>query len=153
MSDPLGKRRVATRAFGSVRSMDTLRVCLLPVALAFGCSSNTSAPGDAEPVAVEPPLAQPEPEPEPEPTRGKVCGARAGNTCADDEYCAYEPSGMCGWADATSVCKTRPQMCTADYVPVCGCDQKEYSNACTAAAAGQGVLKNGECKNLPGEKK
>ncbi|MCR9166007.1 MAG: hypothetical protein ACE37F_17095 [Nannocystaceae bacterium] len=139
--------------------MDTLRVCLLPVALAFGCS-NTSAPGDVDPAPVEAPspapapepAPEPEPEPAPEPSEGKACGARAGNTCGDDEYCAYEPSGMCGWADATSVCKKRPQMCTADYDPVCGCDQKEYSNACAAAAAGQGVLKKGECKDLPGAK-
>lgn len=142
--------------------MHSVRVSLVPLVFVLACS-NTSAPSDAaDPVPAEPPPAEPpsaepaptpEPEPEPESTEGKVCGARAGNTCADDEYCAYEPSGMCGWADATSVCKKRPEVCTADYGPVCGCDQKEYSNACTAAAAGQGVLKNGECKDLPGEKK
>lgn len=143
--------------------MDALRICLLPAALALGCS-NTPAPSDAEPPAVESSVPQPEPSPEPdpnpkpepapeptpEPEGDKTCGARAGNTCAEDEYCAYEPSGMCGWADATSVCKTRPEVCTANYDPVCGCDQKEYSNACAAAAAGQGVLKKGDCKDLPG---
>lgn len=138
--------------------MLSVRVCLLPLALSLACS-NASVSSDADAVPAEPspaepspaePEPEPSPEPEPEPSEGKVCGARAGNTCAADEYCAYEPSGMCGWADATAVCKKRPEMCTADYTPVCGCDQKKYSNACTAAAAGQGVLKNGECKDLPG---
>ena len=140
--------------------MHSIRVSLLPLMFSLACSNasvaNDADANPAEPNPVEPNPVEPEPEPapspEPEPSEGRVCGARAGNTCAEDEYCAYEPSGMCGWADATSVCKKRPEVCTADYGPVCGCDQKEYSNACTAAAAGQGVLKDGECKDLPGEK-
>ena len=34
---------------------------------------------------------------------GGPCGARAGNTCPADEYCAYEPGQLCGAADAQSV--------------------------------------------------
>ena len=137
---------------------------LFVTSLQLACSGTPNAAGnDGKPVEVPPdpdPVPTPEPEPvepsepaEPaEPSEGKACGARAGNTCAADEYCAYEPSGMCGWADATSVCKKKPEMCTKEYDPVCGCDEKVYSNACMAAAAGTGVLKKGDCKDLPGSK-
>lgn len=75
----------------------------------------------------------------------KGCGARLGQTCSADEYCAYEPGAYCGAADATAICKTRPQVCTADYKPVCGCDGKTYSNSCVAASNGTGVIKSGPC--------
>jgi hypothetical protein len=52
---------------------------------------------------------------------------------------------MCGAADAESVCKPRPEACDMIYAPVCGCDQKTYSNDCVAAAAGTGVYSSGPC--------
>jgi hypothetical protein len=36
-------------------------------------------------------------------------------------------------------------MCTMQYDPVCGCDQKTYSNACMADRAGVTTYKNGAC--------
>jgi hypothetical protein len=38
-----------------------------------------------------------------------------------------------------------PRMCTMDWNPVCGCDGKTYSNACSANAAGVSVFTAGEC--------
>lgn len=76
---------------------------------------------------------------------GAACGARAGDTCSDTEFCAYQPGAYCGAADAQSTCQTRPTVCTYDYTPVCGCDGNTYSNACHANAAGVGVNTTGAC--------
>jgi len=73
------------------------------------------------------------------------CGARAGNTCKANEYCAYTEGGYCGAADAQSTCKVRPGACDTAYQPVCGCDGQTYGNACAAAVAGSGVLHAGPC--------
>lgn len=73
------------------------------------------------------------------------CGGRLGNTCSATQFCSFSASAMCGYADATGTCTTRPDVCTALYQPVCGCNGQTYSNACTANAAGTSVLHTGPC--------
>jgi len=84
--------------------------------------------------------------PEPE---GEPCGGFLGNTCDEDEYCAYEAGQYCGAADASSTCEPRPEVCIELYAPVCGCDGNTYSNSCFAAMAGTGVATEGECEPPP----
>ncbi len=74
------------------------------------------------------------------------CGGIAGLACDRGEFCNYSLEALCGAADQTGVCETIPEVCvTDDYTPVCGCDDKTYSNACNAHAAGVSVALLGEC--------
>jgi hypothetical protein len=77
---------------------------------------------------------------------GGMCGGIAAIMCRSEaDYCATA-EGECGRiADLAGVCRGKPEICTMDYNPVCGCDGATYANACAAASAGVSVKSRGEC--------
>jgi hypothetical protein len=82
-----------------------------------------------------------------------TCGGIASLSCASTEFCNYESAaggqGCDGSiADAAGVCEARPEFCTDEYAPVCGCDRRSYGNACVAHAAGTAVLHRDRCTEI-----
>jgi len=122
--------------------------------LLAACSSRDAAeaPGRAAPGNDEAAPARPPDPPRSASGRGErptaeevgFCGGIAGIACADGKYCAY-PDGSCGAGDQPGRCRPRPDVCTMDVDPVCGCDGRTYSNACKAALAGVSVRSAAPC--------
>lgn len=65
--------------------------------------------------------------------------------CDIGEFC-MRPVGEC---EAPGRCTQRPQMCTQDYTPVCGCDGITHSNRCGAHAAGTSIATTAACGERP----
>ncbi len=76
---------------------------------------------------------------------GASCGGFGGGTCAADEYCGYAGTVSCGAGDGLGTCTARPSGCSRVYDPVCGCDGRDYSNACIANLNGTDVSYSGIC--------
>jgi len=73
---------------------------------------------------------------------GDFCGGIAPGAfpCAEGLECQLDGD----FPDAGGTC-VKPCICTLEYVPVCGTDNKTYGNKCQAGCEGVAILKNGEC--------
>jgi hypothetical protein len=126
------------------------------VVLGFACacaSTTQSTEPAADPVVVAPPTgaspASTAPAPSKAGPQGASCGGIAGFGCAPGLYCSFTPEAACGAADMTGLCQPVAEMCTEEFNPVCGCNDKTYPNACYAAREGISVGRAGECPPAP----
>ncbi|MFO0744574.1 MAG: Kazal-type serine protease inhibitor family protein [Myxococcota bacterium] len=93
------------------------------------------------------------PERAPGPAVGAEVGAACGGLadlppCPKGSFCVRE---ACGMNDQSGHCAPRPEACTRDFAPVCGCDGRTYPNRCDASAAGVNVRGEGPCPRGEGD--
>ena len=77
-----------------------------------------------------------------------ACGGPDHSACPAQTYCEY-PEGSCGKDAAFGKCNGLPEICTMEFAPVCGCDNKTYGNTCTAKSKGVSIAHQGECESAP----
>ncbi len=79
-------------------------------------------------------------------TSNKYFSIKESNQCFDNTGCSSDYfCSLNNCMAETGVCRPRPETCVWIYQPVCGCNDKTYSNECVALQNGVNVYHEGEC--------
>ena len=119
----------------------------LVLLLVIGCSGGAAAPSPASTTA-DPASTTADPAPaedEATPPTGALCGTRGAAACPTGTFCDFAAGANCGADDRGGHCAIIPDVCTREYMPVCGCDGQTHPTACTAHSHGVAVAHDGPC--------
>jgi len=75
---------------------------------------------------------------------GQACGGPSSIACDNGLLCD-SAVGSCGSAHAPGTCVIVGTICSAIYLPVCGCDHKTYGNDCERRARRVSKAHDGPC--------
>lgn len=78
---------------------------------------------------------------------GSIEICQTNGQCSDKTHYCAKQTGQCSQT-SFGRCSAKPEFCTFEFDPVCGCDNSTYGNACSAASAGVNVAYSGECNDF-----
>lgn len=117
---------------------------VVAVTLLAACGAGTGA-ASPEPSNPAPAVIPPRVDEEPLNASARRCRTTRALECDTGEYCDFPVGGACGRNGSAGVCRPRPELCTREYMPVCGCDGRTWPTRCVAATQGVDAVSDGPC--------